>query len=63
MKWFAALLLALGHSGALYSEPLNVLFLISDDLTYTALSCYGNEVCRTPNIDKLAAEGTRRGNG
>ncbi len=59
MKWFAALLLALGHSGALSSEPLNVLFLISDDLTYTALSCYGNEVCRTPNIDKLAAEGTR----
>ena len=59
MKWFAAILLALGHSGALSSEPLNVLFLISDDLTYTALSCYGNEVCRTPNIDKLAAEGTR----
>ncbi len=59
MKWFAALLLALGHSGALSSEPLNVLFLISDDLTYTALSCYGNEVGRTPNIDKLAAEGTR----
>ena len=59
MKWFAALLFALGYSDQLSSEPLNVLFLISDDLTYTALSCYGNEVCRTPNIDKLAAEGTR----
>ena len=38
---------------------MNVLFIISDDLTATALSCYGNTVCETPNIDRLAAEGTR----
>ena len=37
----------------------NILFIISDDLTATALSCYGNEVCKTPNIDRLAAQGTR----
>ncbi len=37
----------------------NVLFIISDDLTATALSCYGNEVCSTPNIDSLARRGTR----
>lgn len=37
----------------------NVLFIISDDLTLTALSCYGNEVCKTPNIDRIAAVGTR----
>lgn len=37
----------------------NVLFIISDDLTYNALSCYGNEACQTPNIDRIAARGTR----
>lgn len=37
----------------------NVLFIISDDLTATALSCYGNEVCETPNIDAIAERGTR----
>ena len=37
----------------------NVLFIISDDLTATALSCYGNPRCQTPNIDALAARGTR----
>jgi len=37
----------------------NVLFIISDDLTSTALSCYGNTVCKTPNIDAIAARGTR----
>jgi iduronate 2-sulfatase len=40
-------------------KKYNVLFIISDDLTSTALSCYGNTVCKTPNIDSLAAKGTR----
>ena len=40
-------------------DKLNVLFIISDDLTATALSCYGNKLCKTPNIDRLAMQGTR----
>ncbi len=38
-------------------EKMNVLFIISDDLTTTALSMYENSACRTPNIDRLASEG------
>ncbi|NQU49104.1 MAG: sulfatase [Planctomycetes bacterium] len=37
----------------------NVLFIISDDLTATAVSSYENGLCQTPNIDRLAARGTR----
>ena len=37
----------------------NVLFIIADDLTSTAVSSYGNKVSQTPNIDELAAQGTR----
>ncbi len=33
-----------------------------DELRADALSCFGNPVCRTPNMDKLAAEGTRFSN-
>jgi arylsulfatase A-like enzyme len=41
------------------AEKLNVLFIISDDLTATAISAYENQACHTPNIDKLASEGVR----
>lgn len=52
--------LAFGLARAAETPPkYNVLFIIADDLTYTALSCYGNTVCQTPNIDAIAAKGAR----
>ena len=52
-----ALLIGFAAAARADQKP-NVLFIISDDLTATALSCYGNEVCKTPNIDRLAERGT-----
>jgi iduronate 2-sulfatase len=52
-----AILLSASYTEA--DQRPNILFIISDDLTSTALSCYGNTVCQTPNIDRLAAQGTR----
>lgn len=37
----------------------NLLFILTDDLGYGDLSVYGRPDYRTPNLDALAAEGTR----
>lgn len=37
----------------------NILFIMSDDHAYQAVSAYGSQLNRTPNIDRLAASGTR----
>jgi arylsulfatase A-like enzyme len=37
----------------------NVLFIMADDLGYADLSCYGRRDFRTPNLDRLAAQGMR----
>ncbi len=35
----------------------NILLIMADQLTYSALSAYGNPLVKTPNIDRLAREG------
>ena len=39
-------------------EP-NILFIMADDHAANAISCYGSRINRTPNIDRIAAEGVR----
>jgi arylsulfatase A-like enzyme len=39
-------------------KPMNVLFLISDDMR-TELNIYGSPLARTPNLDRLARQGVR----
>jgi len=57
LRFLAILILSSAYSLSARDKP-NVLFIISDDLTATALGCYGNKLCKTPNIDRLAAQGT-----
>ncbi|HSW46386.1 MAG TPA: arylsulfatase [Phycisphaerae bacterium] len=37
----------------------NIVFIMADDLGYADLGCYGQEKIRTPNLDRMAAEGLR----
>ena len=50
----AAAFLQLAHAA-----PPNIVFILADDLGYGELGCYGQKKIHTPNIDRLAAEGTR----
>jgi arylsulfatase A-like enzyme len=57
---FSVLSLALSSAlVAAESERPNILFIFSDDHAQHAISAYGSKVNQTPNIDRLAAEGTR----
>ncbi|HEY1173280.1 MAG TPA: arylsulfatase [Verrucomicrobiae bacterium] len=63
------LALMLGSAGISIAQPLapapaqpdrpNVLLIVADDLGYGDLGCYGQTKVKTPNLDRLAKEGTR----
>jgi arylsulfatase A len=52
-----ALLLPITLAAA--DRPPNVVIVFADDLGYADVGCFGNKSIRTPNIDRIAAEGVR----
>ncbi len=40
-------------------ENLNIIVILTDDLGWTDLNCYGSDLYQTPNIDQLAEEGMK----
>ena len=54
---FTALSFLLLLSFARAADRPNVLFILCDDLRPDALGCFGSKHVKTPNIDRLAAEG------
>jgi choline-sulfatase len=54
----AAALLAVGvNSATAKSERPNILVIMSDEHNVRVTGCYGDEVVRTPNLDRLAEQG------
>ena len=51
------LTLAVLAAAGLSAAEKNIVFVIADDLSPT-LGCYGDMAAVTPNIDRLAADGT-----
>jgi arylsulfatase A len=47
------------NSGLLADGKTNVVLIMGDDLGYECLNCYGGTSYKTPNLDKLAADGMR----
>jgi len=58
VRWLSSLLLILLSHSVAAARP-NILFVLIDDMGYRDLSCFGGTRVKTPEIDRLAAEGER----
>ncbi len=56
--WAAVLLLQAATTSGATSRPLNVLFIVADDLRQS-LGCYGDPQVKSPHLDRFAARGMR----
>ena len=61
MKRIVALVSLILSSASLVAAPArpNLIVIMVDDMGYEGLSCFGNPYFKTPELDRLAAEGMR----
>ncbi len=51
------IIIAFGYACQKQSERPNIIFIMSDDHAFQAISAYGSVLNKTPNIDRIAQEG------
>ena len=59
MKLILLMLGALCVTASAASTKPNIIFILSDDLAQGDVGCYGQKLIQTPNLDRMAVEGTR----
>lgn len=63
MKYSLSLLLfltfGLMHSNAQSNDKPNIIIILTDDMGYGDISCFNSGYMSTPNIDRMAEEGTK----
>ena len=57
--FFIGLLIVVWVNALAQPSRPNLVLMISDDQSAANLGCYGDPLARTPNLDKLAGQGTR----
>lgn len=59
LGWCAAFACVTAATTVRAADKPNVIFILADDMGYGDAGCYGQKLIKTPNIDRLAAEGVR----
>ncbi len=59
MRWLLSLVWLVATVTLQAAETPHVIVILIDDFGYGDPSCYGNKLCQTPHLDRMASQGIR----
>ena len=57
--FFTTAVILLFSASSIAQQKPNIIYIMTDDMGYADLSCYGRKDYQTPNLDKLASQGMK----